>query len=736
MKNISQIRLQENEFHDFIKMAVFKLFENKLNESNDYHRYYDYIEEYSPYKIFDMVMNGEDLWTPLINPSMYKKALDEFVKYGYINKFPTKYIYQWFGIIMKNTAILRSTTEIAGHSDYSPFDDFYDYFFNEDGVDNNGVSWEDFLQQHGLTEDDRYEGMTEYLDEVGFYDKMYLPDGSSAWSDFGIEPIEKLIAKYNDNLSAEEVLVLINKILDIYHMRGDLSSMFIEGGSKTLTKISNNESTSPRNINKILKESKERGLINEIASSKIYHFTSISNALRIAEEDTIYLQSSLAGSSDTSYTSKKLFYLSTTRTKFQSFGYSRKFSDNAVRIELDGNKINQVMTAKPYNYWGGGDLGKRQYLKNDGKGLTIQKQEHTSDEAEDRLYSSSSSIQGAHNFIKRIDVIITDLSEENRYNYLNTKDLLLSKYGRFVFVYDNLNDFNKQSKNIINDRITTDFDSFEFSGSNDQAVKVSIDAIRVVLAAILTGESDNAMKDSAQLLKKYNLESYIKKGIFKKQNEYFDYPYNDYSRLADKLSNTLVYLSRKPNRDNSMILQMLSDYFKENGLKTYKDFIKHKSMNTVIHDRYGLVTGYGERGYIDLNKKYNALLIRNVETYDYVIVTDPYQVKVRTINKDIDNVAYNFVTFTEEMMKSKDYNSYERYIKKIFSRNPSIGEIIDMYRKMGGDESVKRLLEFVLDTIVTEREINAYSLSDGMVMPQCIYNKKYNLSYFLKLFKK
>lgn len=64
-----------------------------------------------------------------------------------------------------------------------------------------------------------------------------------------------------------------------------------------------------------LTESQFKNIIIERISSNVYHFTSISNALKIAEEDALFLQSSLEGYSNTS-NSNKLFYLSTTRTKY------------------------------------------------------------------------------------------------------------------------------------------------------------------------------------------------------------------------------------------------------------------------------------------------------------------------------------------------------------------------------------------------------------------------------------
>jgi hypothetical protein len=67
---------------------------------------------------------------------------------------------------------------------------------------------------------------------------MNMPDGSDAWSDYGLPALVKVICEYRENMSPEETIVIINKALDIAHPRGDLSSIFIVGGSKTLSAIS------------------------------------------------------------------------------------------------------------------------------------------------------------------------------------------------------------------------------------------------------------------------------------------------------------------------------------------------------------------------------------------------------------------------------------------------------------------------------------------------------------------
>jgi hypothetical protein len=78
----------------------------------------------------------------------------------------------------------------------------------------------------------------DYLELTGIYNWMIMPDGSDAFSDFGIKPILKILSEYKEESTPEQTLVIINKCLDVYHQRGDLSSIFIRGGSKSLTAIS------------------------------------------------------------------------------------------------------------------------------------------------------------------------------------------------------------------------------------------------------------------------------------------------------------------------------------------------------------------------------------------------------------------------------------------------------------------------------------------------------------------
>ena len=96
----------------------------------------------------------------------------------------------------------------------------------------------DFAESRGVELEADYDSCSEWLEEQGLYDWMNMPDGSDAWSDYGLEPLFNIIKEFNEELPAEKVLVLVNRALDIGHQRGDLASIFIQGGSKVLTRIS------------------------------------------------------------------------------------------------------------------------------------------------------------------------------------------------------------------------------------------------------------------------------------------------------------------------------------------------------------------------------------------------------------------------------------------------------------------------------------------------------------------
>lgn len=175
-----------------------------------------------------------------INPSMYQKALDDFMKFGEITRYPTKYIHQWKNIVIENVIFLDVTTMLFGHAEHFNTDIFDDVVLNTDETGESVSDWGEAM---------------EYIEENGYdevLDKI-LPkwsNGHNLISDYGLEPLYKIVKELIETDDVNKILVLINKALDISHQRSDLSELFIQGGAASLNRISGVNET----IIKLIKE--------------------------------------------------------------------------------------------------------------------------------------------------------------------------------------------------------------------------------------------------------------------------------------------------------------------------------------------------------------------------------------------------------------------------------------------------------------------------------------------------
>jgi len=175
-----------------------------------------------------------------INPNMYQKALDDFMKFGEITHYPTKYIHTWKNIVITNYMYLDVITMFFGHTSYFDTDMFNDMIFN---TDETGESIKDWSEAMEYIEENGYD---EVLDRI-------LPkwsNGHDLISDFGLEPLGKIIKELIETKNHNKILVLINKALDVSHQRSDLSELFIQGGAASLDRISGVNET----IIKLIKE--------------------------------------------------------------------------------------------------------------------------------------------------------------------------------------------------------------------------------------------------------------------------------------------------------------------------------------------------------------------------------------------------------------------------------------------------------------------------------------------------
>lgn len=159
----------------------------------------------------------------LIPAQQYQNLLTRYMQDPITARIPENVVYDWFEKVVKNAFDIEYITELAGHSQWFPADEVQEEF----------DAW--VGEKYEITD---YASGYEALEAEGFYEWCSLPDGSDGWSDYGLVPIFNELANYKPNMSAGDLLILINRVLHIGHCRGDLASAFIEGGSQSCSAIS------------------------------------------------------------------------------------------------------------------------------------------------------------------------------------------------------------------------------------------------------------------------------------------------------------------------------------------------------------------------------------------------------------------------------------------------------------------------------------------------------------------
>jgi hypothetical protein len=122
--------------------------------------------------------------------------------------------------MIENTIRLYINTELAGHGNSSS---------------------KDVLERLGLDD----------IIEDGEVEKFvdWAVDYPGGWriSDYGLEPLMKFAMELLEGPSVDDMLVIIDKMLNVTHQRSDMASWFVEGGTRTLNRLRDDER--PNKIN-------------------------------------------------------------------------------------------------------------------------------------------------------------------------------------------------------------------------------------------------------------------------------------------------------------------------------------------------------------------------------------------------------------------------------------------------------------------------------------------------------
>ena len=487
----------------------------------------------------------------------------------------------------------------------------------------------------------------------------------------------------------------------------------------------------PNILNNLIKESLDKFLMKEALSSKVYHFTSVKSAFNILKTNEMFCQSSLATSSD-DYSDKYKFYVSFTRVKSpkEGFGYNSYKSSSFARIEFDGDKLNNNFNGRSVDYWNNESLtNKRKYMKDvtnqkayryvpydgndnvdakdmdgvykydfkypredsplyasfDGKIYKKEQiipddiQHHVFNEIEDRIQTNKPIIENINKYITRVDILI-DRDSENKDDIVYARNLSFSK---FVFVYDNMDDFIMQSENTVNKEIQDD-DSIESRidlrntlSTIGQSYYIELLSSYLMLLTINERDTNKKFKLVSNILEDGNLGKY-KRDVIKKISSYrWGVNIED---CITSLKVSAQNISKNPTRQGQEVLHFMTSSMRKLGYKSFRDmYIKIKEGNSKKESK---IDTESRRTFTILETSYYKFDITDKKNVDFWYILG---MKERLSDRYyfFENIIYAMVrNGLIDKVRGGEY-TFTKYCKNLAHKNITLEDIDSIFGKIG-----------------------------------------------------
>lgn len=489
--------------------------------------------------------------------------------------------------------------------------------------------------------------------------------------------------------------------------------------------------TFPNILNNLIKESLDKFLMKEALSSKVYHFTSIKSAFNILKTNEMFCQSSLATGAD-DYSDKYKFYVSFTRVKSpkEGFGYNSYRRKSFARIEFDGDELNNNFSGRPVDYWNSDALtNKRKYMKDatnqkaykyvpydgndnvdakdmngvykydfkypredspmyasfDGKIYKKEQiipddiQHHVFNEIEDRIQTNKPIIENIDKYITRVDILI-DRDSENKDDIVYARNLSFSKW---VFVYDNMNDFIMQSENTVNKEIQDD-DSIESRidlrntlSTIGQSYYIELLSSYLMLLTINEHDTNKKFKLVSNILDDGNLGKY-KRDVIKKISSY-RWGIN-IENCINSLEASAQNISKNPTRQGQEVLHFITSSMRKLGYKSFRDmYRKIKEGNSKKESK---IDTESRRTFTILETSYYKFDITDKKNVDFWYILD--------MKERLSDRYYFFENIIDEMVRNElidkvrggEY-TFTKYCKNLAHKNITLEDIDSIFGKIG-----------------------------------------------------
>ena len=214
---------------------------NEIWTEDNMHDYSEWLTEEKDSIMFTIIKLHEEGNTTKRQPWSYidffrlKKILNDYMKFKFIRD--EKGLNQIKNVIIKNIIKIHANTIILGHTSEDYTQEFVD--INYDELNNEEQSEKKDELENILSE-------SQYLFE----------EKSGQWrlSDYGLEPLVDLASSLMLEKKPENILLLVDRVLNVTHQRSDIAGWFLPNGSDDYDKLSGINESLQFKIGKLLNQ--------------------------------------------------------------------------------------------------------------------------------------------------------------------------------------------------------------------------------------------------------------------------------------------------------------------------------------------------------------------------------------------------------------------------------------------------------------------------------------------------
>jgi len=188
-----------------------KIYKIAQTQYSDMYDLYEEVNEHvssilSEYYDESRVQGSQMSWS-VVPFARLQKIWQDYMKYGFVRD--EKGLNMIADQILQNISKLEAATQLAGHGQLSD---------------------EEIEEQYGYKAP---EG-----DNADFYFDFLSTKFGVPISDYGLKPLWSLAEKLIETQDYVQKLIIIDRMLNVVHQRGDLAALFIEGGYESLQQLS------------------------------------------------------------------------------------------------------------------------------------------------------------------------------------------------------------------------------------------------------------------------------------------------------------------------------------------------------------------------------------------------------------------------------------------------------------------------------------------------------------------